>query len=141
MGIYLGPSPLHAQTIPLILNLKLGLVSPQYHVIYDDQFTVTTSWISNKLPMNWEDLFKQYRENVLEGKDGLIKPTTEMNVLTNDWNVPTVAQPSLTSPIDCHFQTIVLLMNLMSLVALHPRTCLPCCWSPRELCQSKLQFT
>jgi len=34
MGVYLlGHSPLHAQTVPLILHLKSGLVSPQSHVV------------------------------------------------------------------------------------------------------------
>jgi len=101
MGIHLGHSPLHAQTLPLILNLRLGLVSPQqYHITYDDQLTLTTSWILNKLPANWKDLFKQYREKVLEGEDGTMETTTEMSVLTNDWNAPTILPPSLMTPID-----------------------------------------
>ena len=60
MGVYQGHSPLHAKTIPSVLSFKVGQVLPhQYHVIYDDQFTVTTSHISNMLPANWkEDLFK-----------------------------------------------------------------------------------
>eukprot|EP00546_Thalassionema_frauenfeldii_P009407 CAMPEP_0178927718 /NCGR_PEP_ID=MMETSP0786-20121207/19384_1 /TAXON_ID=186022 /ORGANISM="Thalassionema frauenfeldii, Strain CCMP 1798" /LENGTH=262 /DNA_ID=CAMNT_0020603263 /DNA_START=623 /DNA_END=1411 /DNA_ORIENTATION=- len=36
--IYLGPSPLHARSVANVLNLKTGLVSPQYHVRYDDMF-------------------------------------------------------------------------------------------------------
>ncbi len=38
VGIYLGRSPHHASTVPLILNTQTGLVSPQFHVIYDDNF-------------------------------------------------------------------------------------------------------
>ena len=60
MGEYLGHSPFHAQTVPLILNLWSGLVSPQYHVIYNDQFTLTTSRKTNKLPENWDNS-KAYR--------------------------------------------------------------------------------
>lgn len=38
VGIYLGRSPHHASTVPLVLNTQTGLVSPQFHVIYDDNF-------------------------------------------------------------------------------------------------------
>ena len=32
LGVYLGPSPIHSQTVHLILNPRTGHVSPQYHV-------------------------------------------------------------------------------------------------------------
>ena len=38
IGIYLGLSPRHATNISLILNPRTGLVSPQFHVRYDDNF-------------------------------------------------------------------------------------------------------
>ena len=36
VGVNLGRSPHHAASVGLILNLTTGLVSPQYHCIYDD---------------------------------------------------------------------------------------------------------
>ena len=45
-GIYLGHSPCHASSVALVLNLKTGLVSPQYHVVYDDEFT-TVEYLSS----------------------------------------------------------------------------------------------
>ena len=38
VGIYLGPSPLHDWSFTLMLFLTIGLVSPQFHVIFDDHF-------------------------------------------------------------------------------------------------------
>jgi hypothetical protein len=38
IGIYLGPSPKHARSVHLILNPLTGLVSPQFHVKFDDLF-------------------------------------------------------------------------------------------------------
>ena len=38
LGIYVGHSPDHTGSVALVLNPKTGLVSPQYHVVYDDQF-------------------------------------------------------------------------------------------------------
>lgn len=41
VGIYLGQSPAHARSVALVLSLDTGLVSPQYHVRYDDLFETT----------------------------------------------------------------------------------------------------
>ena len=38
VGIFLCHSPHHATDVPLILNTQTGLVSPQFHLIYDDDF-------------------------------------------------------------------------------------------------------
>ena len=38
MGVNLGPSYQHAQTVTLVLNLLTGQVSPQFHVKFDDAF-------------------------------------------------------------------------------------------------------
>jgi len=42
-GQFLGPSPNHSSTIGHILNLRTGHVSPQYHVVYDDQFSTVSN--------------------------------------------------------------------------------------------------
>jgi hypothetical protein len=41
VGIHLGNSPVHARNVSLVLNVETGLVSPQFHVKYDD-FLETT---------------------------------------------------------------------------------------------------
>ena len=38
VGVYLGKSPNHARNIALVMNLKNGLVSPQFHVQFDNNF-------------------------------------------------------------------------------------------------------
>jgi hypothetical protein len=38
LGLNLGPSPMHARNVYLVLNLSTGLVSPQYHYCFDDFF-------------------------------------------------------------------------------------------------------
>ena len=47
LGLYLGPSPRHASSISLILNLETGLVSPQYHVTHDDFFEMVWPMANN----------------------------------------------------------------------------------------------
>ena len=41
LGINLGRSPIHARNVYLVLNITTGLVSPQFHVKFDDLFETT----------------------------------------------------------------------------------------------------
>jgi hypothetical protein len=43
MGIYVGQSPHHASNVALIFNPKTQLVSPQYHVVFDEDFETVAS--------------------------------------------------------------------------------------------------
>lgn len=38
LGVYLGRSPQHSRSVGLVLDLKTGLVSPQFHLKYDRMF-------------------------------------------------------------------------------------------------------
>jgi len=50
IGINLGYSPRHAHSVSLILNLETGLVSPQFHCLYDDMFETTTGMQARSIP-------------------------------------------------------------------------------------------
>jgi hypothetical protein len=41
LGLNLGPSPMHARNVYLVLNLTTGCVSPQYHCRFDNFFETT----------------------------------------------------------------------------------------------------
>jgi hypothetical protein len=56
VGVYLGFSPEHASSVPLVLSTTTGLVSPQFHVVFDDYFTTTNCLKTNILPYNWSTL-------------------------------------------------------------------------------------
>jgi hypothetical protein len=43
VGVYIGISLTHARSVSLILSLKTGLASPQFHVKHDDLFETTDS--------------------------------------------------------------------------------------------------
>ncbi len=47
VGIYLGMSPHHARTVAIVLNVETVLVSPQFHVKFDDSFN-TVSYPRNQ---------------------------------------------------------------------------------------------
>ena len=37
-GVYMGTSPLHSSSVPLVLNLSNGAITLQFHVVFDDWF-------------------------------------------------------------------------------------------------------
>ena len=54
-GIYLGVSTQHSSTVHLILNPETGVISPQYHCVFDDTFS--TVWSDGLFDQNlWENL-------------------------------------------------------------------------------------
>jgi hypothetical protein len=56
-GIFMGFSTLHSSEVPLVLNLDTGSITPQYHVVFDDQFSTVTS-VEREIdpPDNWAEL-------------------------------------------------------------------------------------
>ena len=61
-GVYLGLSPDHASNVGLIFNLKTRHVSPQYHVVYDDDFTSVVHKSAPTWPTIFEHLYKSSRD-------------------------------------------------------------------------------
>jgi len=79
IGIYLGSSPRHSRKISLVLSLKTGHVSPQFHVKHDDLFETLRASAGNVLPeSNW-----QKETGFLGAKTNLIK-----NKIHFDENIP-----------------------------------------------------
>ena len=56
VGIYLGHSPFHEVSVPLVLNPATVQVSPQFHVVFDDEISTVPLMREGKIPPNWIDL-------------------------------------------------------------------------------------
>ena len=67
LGIYLGHSPSHAGSVALVLNPRTGLVSPQFHVVIDDDFSTVPSLRAGTVPSNWKELVDNTREKSADG--------------------------------------------------------------------------
>ena len=52
-GMFVGFSPAHSSDVPLILNLRTGHISPQYHVVFDNDFSTVPSISENAEPPPW----------------------------------------------------------------------------------------
>lgn len=56
MGIYLGHSPCHAGNVALVLNPKTLQVSPQFHLVFDDEFLTVSFMRNGEIPPHWTEL-------------------------------------------------------------------------------------
>jgi transposase InsO family protein len=56
--MHMGLSPLHASTVPTVLNLDTGAITPQFQVMFDDWFSTVTSTIS-EIPNFTEDVWQK----------------------------------------------------------------------------------
>ena len=58
IGVYMGHSPFHAGNVALVWNPTTGRVIPQYHVVFDDDFTTVPYMEAGTLPPNWQELIE-----------------------------------------------------------------------------------
>lgn len=62
IGIYLGHSPFHAGNVALVFNPTTGYVSPQHHVVFDDDISTVPYMLKAQIPPNWEELYNSSTE-------------------------------------------------------------------------------
>jgi hypothetical protein len=67
LGIYVGHSPNHAGSVALVLNPKTGLISPQFHVVFDDDFSTVPYLRKGTVPDNWAELVTNSRQKCTDG--------------------------------------------------------------------------
>ena len=80
----MGFSPAHSSDVPLILNLQTGHTSPQYHVVFDDQFSTVLSHHSDKDPPTWWiEIYIEENSSMIHLDDGL-----PLRILVKDWFSP-----------------------------------------------------
>ena len=78
IGIYLGQSPRHAQSIALALHPRTGLVSPQIHVNFDNNFTTIVK-VNNNHGI-WQKLAKFVKISVAKEITKREQTTTNPNL-------------------------------------------------------------
>ena len=90
-GVYLGLSPEHASNVSLIFNIKTRHVSPQFHVVYDDDFTSVTPGHTQP----WPQLFKNLSQTNRSESPKVFDEFSNVD----DFDIPTSVS-STTSPAD-----------------------------------------
>ena len=84
IGVYLGHSPFHAGSVALVFNPTTGRVSPQYHVVFDDDFTTVPYMERGELPPNWADLCQHSYESSTDESVDLALEWLAGQEITND---------------------------------------------------------
>jgi hypothetical protein len=77
VGLYLGPSPQHARSVHLVLNIATGLVSPQFHVSFDDHFETTRQGAADLLPKSQWQVQAHFSDSDDNSKSVELKKTRE----------------------------------------------------------------
>ena len=61
--IYLGHLPFHACTVAVVLNPEIVNVSPQFHVVFDDEISTVPFMREGTIPPNLTDLVQHISES------------------------------------------------------------------------------
>ena len=106
MGIYVGWLPSHASNVTLILNPHTVYVLPQFHVVYDDDFTTVPYLWTAATPPHWAELVHAFSTIALytECKVGTWQSIPELDVDPNDFTLDTATiniAPSTTATQFC----------------------------------------
>ena len=79
--MFMGLSPDHASTGPLVLNLDTGTITPQFHVVFDDWFITATTSIDD-LPDIDSPAWSKCLETVSANSSGM-KMTMRLTLKTS----------------------------------------------------------
>ena len=77
VGMHVGKSQQHAGNVSLLLNLSTGYVSPQFHVVFDDNFETVEYLEHGTVPKRWTWLCEHTRK-VHHDNEGNILDNTKV---------------------------------------------------------------
>ena len=87
-------------SVALVMNPKSGLVSPQFHVVFDDTFSTVPHLRSATVPSNWEQLVRNSKELVTKEDYNLARTWFDGNPVSNEGALrPRSEMPSNTKTI------------------------------------------
>jgi hypothetical protein len=89
-SVYMGVSPSHATSVPLVLNTSTGAITPQYHVVFDDWFA-TVPGDGSEMPDfsedEWAKMFGSSRfQYVLDNSEEALDDSHSDAQETDDFN-------------------------------------------------------
>ena len=64
--VYMGHYHFHSGSVESVLNIITGYVSPQYHVVFDENFSTVDHTRKGTLPGNWKYLVEEHSELVTQ---------------------------------------------------------------------------
>ena len=67
-GVYLGHYHFNSGSVDLVLNIITGYVSPQYHVVFDNNFSTAYHTRKGTFPGKWENLVEEHSDLATQEK-------------------------------------------------------------------------
>ena len=83
---FLDHSPHHASSVPLVLSTQTGLISPQFHCVFDDDFDMVRKEQADT--SNWK-----IKAHLQEAKERVTETTTRSSLISNPKNQPVNSLP------------------------------------------------
>jgi hypothetical protein len=87
-GIFVGLSPDHSSDVPLVLNLNTGHISPQFHVIFDDEFSTVPSLGSEEEPPPFWNIIDLDNHRLSVPVDPPDNTDSDNTLLHEEWLTP-----------------------------------------------------
>ena len=86
IGIFLCHCPHHVSSVPLVLSTQTGLVSPQFHCVFDDNFDMVRKEQANI------SIWK-IKAHLQEAKERVTETTTRSSLISSPKNQPVKSLP------------------------------------------------
>jgi hypothetical protein len=105
MGIYVGCSPSHASNVSMILYPRTGHISLQFHVVYNDDFTMVQYLRTATVPPHWATLVQAsgsvelYTEREVQTWQSLPELDVELGDFSSDTLI-NVSQSTVAKPFE-----------------------------------------
>ena len=81
----MGVSTKHASSVPLVLNVSTGSITPQFHVVFDDWFATVSSEESDLPDFNADEWAKMFGDStfqyVLDDSEEASSPTDQQDTM------------------------------------------------------------
>ena len=62
-SVYMGTSPRHSSSVPLVLNVGTGSITPQFHVVFDDWFATVSATSEEAPDFTSDDWYKMFGDS------------------------------------------------------------------------------
>ena len=104
MGVNLGFSPVHSSDVALVFNPSTGFVSPQYHLVFDDDYS-TLEYVRKEVhPPHWSVLVDKSSHRSTNQTYSVRDKTWELKDDTHDHvpRIPSLSRSARASETECH---------------------------------------
>jgi hypothetical protein len=95
-GVYMGVSTEHASSVPIVLRVSTGSITPQFHVVFDDWFATVAATAAELPDFASDEWYKMFGNStyqyVLDSSEEEQSPTDSEEAIAHDQNSSDISQ-------------------------------------------------